>query len=235
MDAPTIEKIVKDTITVTMQQQTDNLLRSAAANALQLAKDEAAKSKHDILDRVDDSISKSTEHEGYKWNNDINKNNYMELRKVERLWERTERFVDTLQVPDDQKELKTGTMKFITEGKTLTHNRLKVFRFADKEGWVAAMNFVSDDIAEDEKEEKRMKTGKKEAEKARDSKGDKRRAGDRGAGPSRTDYRGRDSDRRSPSSYRRGRGGGNILCYHCNKYGNHVSRDCPQRYKGYHR
>ena len=82
--------------------------------------------------------------------------------------------VGVLQVPEEQKELKDAALKFINEGKRLSHERLKVFRFADRDGWAAALNFLADDIAENEKDEKRMKKGKKEAEASKFSRETKR-------------------------------------------------------------
>ena len=34
------------------------------------------------------------------------------------MWERTERFVDVLQVPEDQEKIKEGVVNFVKKGKT---------------------------------------------------------------------------------------------------------------------
>ena len=121
-------------------------------------------------------------------------------------------------------------MKFIKEGKDLTRQRLKVLRYADRDGWSAALHFVDDDIADDEKEEKRMKKSKKEAERAKESREGKRRATNTQtrAGPSYT-------TQFKPSGQTASKRGryeepfDNRGCYICGEYG-HVAKFCRRRF-----
>ena len=169
----------------------------------------------------------------------MNEKNYSSLRQVELMWKRTERFVDALEVPASQEELKTGAMNYIAKGKQLTHDRLKVIRFADRDGWPAALNFLSDLIAQTEAEAKAMRKGKKEADarskephrsnwsEARHplySTGDSWR---NQSGPSRgrEDYH---NHRQGNDSYRASNYAYNKRCYDCGRFG-HIARDCDRR------
>ena len=152
----------------TMQVQQTTLLRFATENALKKIREEQKKSDTTTLNTIDAEIEKSRRHEHYDWQNKINRSNFDELRQIEQLWERTEKFVGALDVADDQKELKAAALKYMEEGKRITHDRLKLIRFADRDGWSAELNFPSDDIAENEKEKKRMKRGREEAEKSKE-------------------------------------------------------------------
>ena len=76
--------------------------------------------------------------------------------------------MQVLEVGADQETLKTGALSFIEKGKKLTHDRLKLLRFADRDGWTAALNYLGDQIAETEAEAKAMRKGKKEADRFRD-------------------------------------------------------------------
>ena len=58
---------VLDTVKTAMQQQQSSLLELAASNALKLTREEAQRSRHDLLEKIDDSITKSEEHEGHVW------------------------------------------------------------------------------------------------------------------------------------------------------------------------
>ena len=58
---------VMDTVKTAMQQQQSSLLELAASNALKLAREEVQRSRHDLLEKIDDSITKSAEHEGHVW------------------------------------------------------------------------------------------------------------------------------------------------------------------------
>ena len=58
---------VLDTVKTAMQQQQSSLLELAASNALKLTREEAQRSRHDLLEKIDDSITKSAEHEGHVW------------------------------------------------------------------------------------------------------------------------------------------------------------------------
>ena len=222
-----IEQTVKNTM---IGQQTE-FLELAARNALKQVQDEFTKNATTLFDRIDAQVERSRADDAHDWKNDINKSNFNALQQVEKMWERSERFADVLQVPEDQKQLKDQLIDFMKEGKKLTRDRLKVIRFADRDGWSAALKYVADNIAETEKEEKRMKKGKKEAREEAQS----RRS-------SRKDYRERspESSRRSSrsSSVRRGsyeRGSSSkgrkyeAKCFHCGIPG-HREKYCYRKY-----
>ena len=95
------------------------------------------------------------------------------MKQIELIWRRTERFVNTLEAPPAKEEIEEGTMAFIE--KLLTNERMKFIRFADREGWSAALCYLGHDIAETEAEAKAMRESKKDI---------KGRAGD---GPRRSD------------------------------------------------
>ena len=219
-----------------MAQQAD-VLKLAADNALQLARDVGKKTSTDLFNKIDDSIEKAKEHDDHVWHNPINKSNFNAARQIKQMWERTERFVEAMQVVPDHTELKDGAMKFIKEGKRLTHDRLKVLRYADREGWSAALYFVSDDIADDEKEEKRMKRGKKEADKQKLSKAAKkpRLYTDRGSAEGRSSYSTYAGASSASSGYQSGRrtkdnySANARACFICDKLG-HIAKYCPRRF-----
>ena len=49
----------------------------------------------------------------------------------------------------------------INKGKNVAHERLKIIRFDDSNGWKAALHFLGDNIVETEAEGKQMKISKK--------------------------------------------------------------------------
>ena len=231
-------------VKATMMAQQSQLLELAAKNALKLVQEENKKATNSILELIDTEVEKSRAGDAHVWSNNINKSNYDAIQQVERMWTRTERMVGVLQVPEEQKELKDAALKFINEGKRLPHERLKVFRFADRDGWSAALNFLADDIAENEKDEKRMKKGKKEAEASKSSRETKRTSS--GSGYSSHSQRSKPySTSSAPSSsgsnrsrFEDGRGNrdrSDLLrdgpeCYICGKSG-HISKFCYQRHR----
>ena len=146
-----------------------------------------------------------------------------------------ERFVQVLEVGADQETLKTGALNFIEKGKQLTHDRLKLLRFADRDGWTAALNYLGDQVAETEAEAKAMRKGKKEADRFRETR--KNFGGDRyqpystyarrnqtGYSRDRDDYgssyRPRDIGYKSFNSGKK--------CFECQRFG-HIARDCDRR------
>ena len=54
--------------------------------------------------------------------------------------------------------------EYCEKGKKLAKHRLKVLRLADKDGWETAFEYLSDDLADDEQDRKRMKKAKRAAE-----------------------------------------------------------------------
>ena len=226
--APATVEEIKKAVSDTMKLQQVQLLTLAANNAQKLIADQAKKSATGILDSIDGEITKAREHDGHEWKNKINRSNFDALRDIELMWERAERFVSVLNVEGDQADLKAGAVKYIEQGKNLTKQRLKVLRIADRDGWAAALCFVADDIADDEKEEQRMKRGRKEAQqkKAHAEKSSRDR--------SPHDRRGGSSYERQYQERRRGFGGEGYgrsverrICYTCNREGL-ISRARPR-------
>ena len=64
------------------------------------------------------------------------------LYKIQQMVKRTKRFAKALKVPGEQSALKASAMSFIEKGKRLTDDRLKVLKFADRDDWQAALNYV---------------------------------------------------------------------------------------------
>ena len=155
-------------VKATMQQQQVLLLDLAERRSKQLMDERDRRAEAALRDYVDEQIL--VRQPGLTWRNEINRSNYNALAEIQTMWERTERFVAAMEPREGHGELKDGAEDFIRRGKALVHNRLKVLRFADRDGWSAAMNFLGDDIADDETEAKKMKRGKKEAEKAKAAK-----------------------------------------------------------------
>ena len=105
------------------------------------------------------------------------------------MWKRTERSVTSLEVTRDQADAKKATLEYIEKGKKLSRERMKIIRYADRDGWQAALHFVGDNIAETEAEAKRMRKSKKETEKDREAARDRR---ERNSRDGRGGYSGRD-------------------------------------------
>ena len=85
------------------------------------------------LNLIDEEIQKTVNKE-HAWKSVINDKNQSNLKQIELMWRKMGWFVGTLEVP--QQEIKDGTMVFIQKGKELTHERIKVIRFADHDGYV---------------------------------------------------------------------------------------------------
>ncbi len=238
------ERTAKKTVEANMKLHQAQILKMASENTVKILQDKFLKNlSSSFLNKIDDEIDKSKAYDNHIWQNKINKSNFDALRQVEQMWERTERYVDALEVDPEQGELKKGALNFIKEGKNFTHERLKVIRFADRDGWSAALNFLADDIAQDEKEEKRMKKGRKDAENSKNKEGKGRATGGnerRGASqyqltsPSRGSYAsfgqqgGARRQRDEQYEYRRESDGRE--CYICGQLG-HVARACYRRHR----
>ena len=227
---------VQEEVKQTMVAQQSKLLEIAGKNALELLMQHQKKLAPSLLDTIDEEILKTKDKE-HSWKSLINERNHSTLREIELMWNRTERFVETLEVPPGQEEIKTGALSFIAKGKKITHERLKVIRFADRDGWAAALNYLGDDIAETEAEAKAMKKGKKEADQKQDSQRGRSDARynpypSRGQARSyQSSSSSRDQDRyRGYSSYARNDRSRNSWkqCYECGRMG-HIARDCDRR------
>ena len=162
------------------------------------------------------------------------------------MWKRAERLVQPLNVPEEQKEVKKLALEGITKGKEIVHERAKLIRFADRDGWKAALHYLGDNIAETEAEGKKMRKSKKETEKEKEADRtrrerkarDRRNRGD-GQGSSRDrDSRGRYGQASGystsgpsygstyGSTYTNGNGYQTKYCYLCKRTG-HIARFCP--------
>ena len=230
LSAADVERQVRET----MVAQQATLLEIAGRNALQLVRDEQKKAAPSLLEAIEGEADDKRVHDNYEWRTNINRDNFNALYEIEQMWKKTERFVGTLEVSTEQAELKASATAAIEKGKHLTHQRLKVLKFADRDGWQAALHFVGDNIAETPEEAKRMKKGIRDAEKERELKAarSKREKDGRDKGSfaygreAQSSRRGRDWDFNGYStqrSYREAR-----YCYHCGGLG-HIARVCPRR------
>ena len=230
LTAEDVDRRVRD---VMMAQQTQ-LLEIAGRNTLKLLQEEQKKAKPSLVDTINLEVEAAREYDSHDWKTPINKENFNCRYQVEQLGKRTERLVDAMELPEDQAVLKATALEAIEKGKNIVHERLKVIRYADRDGWKAALHFLGDNIAESEAEAKRMSKSKKEtdkekeAEKARRERETHRDRGNRGDG------QGSSRDREpwgrygQSSSYSNGYGYQTKLCYHCNRTG-HIARFCPHR------
>ena len=73
-------------------------------------------------------------------------------------------YVGTLEVQPEQVDLKSASLEIILKARKWVQKRMKVIRYADQDGWKAALHYLGDDIAETEEETKRMRKSKKETE-----------------------------------------------------------------------
>ena len=61
--------------------------------------------------------------------------------------------------------------EFVKAGEKLVHDRIHLLRIADKFGWAGANDFMEEELARDEKEERNLKVIRKEFEAKREKKG----------------------------------------------------------------
>ena len=160
VSAEEIRQIVRDT----MQEQQAALLMTAEQNTRTLLEEESRNKQAQVLNTIDEEIERTQtlDTNNYTWKNNINKSNFNHMKQVHDLWEKTERAIKSGQIPK--------AMEIVEKGKRLSRDRLKVFRFADRDGWDSAMLYLSDDLADDEKDERRMKKSKKTAANLREAK-----------------------------------------------------------------
>ena len=85
--------------------------------------------------------------------------------------------------------------EFIKQGESKVHNRIHLLKIADKYGWAGATDFQEEELARDDKEEKKLKVIRKEFE----AKKDKRNHG--GGKYKSTTYRGKGTDNYRDTRY----------------------------------
>ena len=68
-------------------------------------------------------------------------------------------------------EFSSSLTEFVNAGEKRVHDRIHLLRIADKFGWAGANDFVEEELARDEKEEKKLKGIRKEFEAKKEKKG----------------------------------------------------------------
>ena len=162
---------VADRVKRTMVDQQARLLEIAGRNALELVREQQRQARPSLLNSIDEEIE-NTVGKFQGWRNEINERNHDNLKQIEMMWKRTERFVEALEVPPAQEEIKQGGMAYIDKGKSLTYERMKVIKFADREGWSVGLRYLGDNIADTEAEAKAMRKSVKDIQsRSRDGQG----------------------------------------------------------------
>ena len=231
--APLTAEAVDAQVKATMMAQQSQLLEIAGRNALQLLKEEQKKTQPSLLDTINVELEAAREFDTHDWKTPVNKDNFNALHQVHQLWKKTELFVGALDVRAEQEEMKAASIEAIKKGKEIVHDRMKIVRFADRDGWKAALHFVGDNIADSAEEAKRMRKSKKETEQEKEAeKKREREARDRrNRYPSR-DGQGSSRDREPLGSssryYNQGPQTETRYCYNCGRVG-HIARDCRRR------
>ena len=232
--APLTAEAVQAIVKQTMMVQQSEFLTLSEQNALKTLREEQKKNQPTLLDTINLELEAAQEYDTQDWKTPVNKDNFNNMHQIHQLWKRTERFVGSLDVPPEQIQLKAASMKAIEEGKKLTHDRMKLIRFADRDGWKAALHFQGDNIADSAEEAKKMRKSKKETELEKEA--EKKR--EREARERRNRYSGRDGqgssrDREPWSSYNRNSNQraqtDNRYCFNCSRAG-HIARNCPRNF-----
>ena len=232
-DRPLTAEDVRKEVKATMMEQHTRILEMANRNALKIYQDERKKSAPALLETISGEVQASKSHDSHVWNTPINKSNFDILQQVEQLWARSERYVEVLDVSNDQAVFKQGAIDMMKKGKSLIHERIKLIKYADREGWKAALYYEGDKIAETEAEEKRMRKSKKETEKEKDAEKSRKEATRRFFERKAEQGSSRDSrserDRRS-TSRTSSRITEQVFCYKCKRYGHRTNAwSCPNR------
>lgn len=228
MDQAGIVALVKETMQATQVQ----MLEMAATNAKAIAEEKNRQTASKLQEALEEKEETKKLFGEHVWKNDINKSNFKFGKQVHDMWEKTERAVK------DNDEAKA--LECINEGKKLSRERLKVLRYADTEGWDAAFNYMSDDLAENEQDRKRMEKSKKKAEATKSS---KRRSATHAFSRKDTDgWKGRGGNLKTNNQQRSSGDFGkkrkwyeteerrdeNLTCYTCGKLG-HRAANCRSR------
>ena len=215
---------MKRLVVATMREQQTSMLQSAATNAEKIAEQKIVKTSSELKDVIDNEVAGSSRGE-IAFKNNINKSNFDFCRQVDDMWKKTERAIA------EKNEAKAK--EFITKGKKQIKKRMKALRLADKEGWDVALAHLSDEMASNSEDEKRLKKARSSAKASRDGKKKRARSSsmgqenDRKWGKSSEEYgekRGRSSY--AKSNYRTYSGTDSKTCWTCGRLG-HISPECP--------
>ena len=218
--------LVNRSVAEFMKTRDRHILEQSAKNAEEIFQknNDATSSKAQYL--IETEIEQAHEWEDLTWKNQINKKTFDFTKQVNDLWRKTHRAVAENRLD------RIG--EFAKKGKEICHKRLKVLRLADKKGWHTALEYMSDDLADDEPDRKRMRKAEKAA--SSNKKNDRSPSSStstfrRNPGYSTAPNRGRSNYAYGGDQAWRGFGRGgdqDINCFICNRAG-HVSRDCPRR------
>ena len=218
---------VRDEIRKTMVEQTADLIQVTNRNTLKMIEEDRRRAAPYLLDTISSELKEARKKETNNWKTDINKSNFDALKDAETIYNRAQRLVEATEVTDDTKLLKEGAIKLMEEGKEILEKRLQLIRYADKEGWLAALHYEGDDIAENEAEAKKMRKSKKDTEAEKEKEREKRAATRRATrGRSGQGYgQGSSTYRRSDSQGYRDRSPETRTCYRCRRKG-HIASNC---------
>ena len=126
----------------------------------------------------------------------------------------------------------------LQQGKKLISGRIKMLKLADREGWGAVNAYLTDNIADDAEDEKRIRKAVKHAKEAALSSKKPATASHRSA-PRRVDStrsysrrnNGISAEKFFPGATNRPRFGGAKVCFHCGMEG-HIIKNCFKRKNG---
>ena len=220
----TVMKQVGQQVKDIMVNQTAEFLHLASEKAQKIVEDEKRKNTPQVLQQISEEVRAARKDASYTWNQRTNKSNYDALKQAEDLFAKSKAFMQLTEVKEDTESLKDSAISF-HEGEKILKERLKLIKYADREGWKAAIYYEGDDLAENEADERRMKRSRKDADSDN-------RPLDRWPRDTRDEYS-------RPRTYTpRGRGGSRNtntrqtqsakFCTFCRTYG-HVIRDCRRR------
>ena len=226
MDADT-SNAIQELIRTPMKEQQTALLGTAAANAEELISTKLRENNTEIRDTHDREMERGATHNDHNFTNNINKNNHSFCKQINDLWERTDRALQ-----ENNPEKARG---YAQQGKTLTKKRLKLLRIADTDGWDTALAYVSDDLASNSDDEKRLKAARRAAQTKRQSGKrrdrtsfyDSEKRNERSSNRPEGDYTWRSKNfRPKPKSDAK-------ICWSCGKF-SHFSSSCKTKFGASH-